>query len=280
MRKAFFIIIFGLVVVLTPLVVFREELKGVFFSQEAAPQEQEEEQIEIAIPQDEVPAGIKIILDENQGARGVDGLKILSATLVGVKTENNTPGVRILGEVENQGENRIDNVRAVVHFFDKEKQVLASKIAEFNHYQGYEFLALNPGEINVYDVLVFEPPVSESLSIEMRSEAKSQKLKVESLKIKGQNLEPTIFKKDGQQIPYFKFTGTLVNQNNFEVVNPGVYVWLKDEEDKVMATGYRIFKNNLLGPGQELEVELGLLPFKKEDKEAFAMRVKSFGEEI
>lgn len=209
-------------------------------------------------------------------------LKLLNTNAVAVTLRddqgNKMAGLRILGEVQNISNQVVEKATIMVKFYGEKETLLATKTGTWN--QGYKFLSLAPGEINVYDVLIAEPPASESISIGIKSDRTDKSNRSARLEIKGEKLEGAVSEKGGQQISYFKFTGTLVNNNEFEVISPGVYVWIEDDKDKVIGSSYQTFSDKTLTKGQELDVALDLLPISPESKIAYHTRGRAFAERL
>jgi len=98
------------------------------------------------------------------------------------------------------------------------------------------------------------------------------------LKIKEKKLEPAVIKRGQDELAYFKFSGILINKSSAEIVNPGLYVWLKSEEGKVIGIASKTFEADLLLPEQELEAILLLIPVST--GKTFDFEVKTFGEKL
>ena len=208
-------------------------------------------------------------------------------------------GLRILGEVKNIGQETVYSAKALVRFYGQSStsnleplsadrqdrtsnSLLATKVAQFN--QGYQFLPLSPGEINVYDLIVASQPESNTVTVELRAEdskssAKSPELSSDNfLKITSKKLEPLTIKKGETELTYYQFSCQLVNKSDAEIVNPGLYVWLKNNQGKVIGLTGKIFETDLLTPDQELEVKLMIAPVNLD--EVFNFEVKTFGEKL
>ena len=235
--------------------------------------------------------------------------------------------IRILGEVENVGGETVTEAKPIVRFYGKSKgeaaglgeiersseeeegltltpspnaplnlnlqtspRLLATKVGQWN--EGYKFLPLAPGEINVYDLVVREPPESETVTIEIRAgSAEENPSGLESstrrvgesaepapLKIKQKNLESAEVQQGQQKLAYYKFSGTLVNTGEQELINPGIYVWLKNDQNKVIGLSSKTFENDLLAPKQELEVKILIIPVSTD--QVWEDKIKTYGKKI
>jgi len=313
MRKPilFFTTLIILGLVLTPFLLFKRLPSLNLFTTSSFPHSlQEKTKTSPLLSPQEKP--IEMIIPEVKSEKqNATTLKLLNANLVGTTLKDNQGnkinGLRILGEVKNIGDKIIKKATVIVRFYKNDNTLLSTKIGVWNY--GYKFSSLAPGEIDVYDVIIPEPPAAKNISIEIKTEEteKSQttstdnfqiskegvlspmekslnKIETDSkpvrLQIKEKKLEGTIFEKNGQQIPYFKFTGVLVNNNNFEVVNPGIHVWLKDNQNKVISATYQTFNNEVMIKEQRFNVELALLPINQESKKAYYTMTKTFGEKL
>jgi len=241
----------------------------------------------------------------DRGNSGSSELKVLSANMVGIWDKSELVGLRIIGEIKNISNQVINGAKPVIRFYGNEK-LMATKVGNWN--EGYQFLKLEPGEINVYDILIPNPPESEMITVEMRGESaddpegtirnsfdpgSSEDFDPGSsfpdrgnsgssatyLKIKEKNLSKEILEKDNQKMIYYKFTGILININPAEIINPRIYVWLKNDQGKVIASAYKTFESDLLTKNQELEVNLLLIPFTPDSKQ-FEYEVKTWGERL
>jgi hypothetical protein len=212
-------------------------------------------------------------------------LKVISANMIGIYSEAErlqedpeataeaTPtlaGIRVVGEVQNIGKSSVTDAKVLVRFFDKERTPVATRIGAWN--QTYKFLPLAPNEFNVYDVLIPNPPESESITIEFEPADASTPESVNAIKIKNKSLNKQTATGNNRQITYYTLTGQLVNISGKDIVSPGVYVWLKNEENKIIALGSKIFDTDLLEPDQELEVELIASPLTTGDMETFEIK--------
>lgn len=204
-------------------------------------------------------------------------LTVLSATLVAVEetidqkettaSTSQLSGIRILGEVQNTGNQSVKNTKTIVRFYDQDKQLLATKVGIWN--QSYKFTPLEPEQINVYDFLIAKPPKSSSITIAMEpaesdDAEKLKNLDLSSLKFKNKKLEAQTIERQKGKINYYKFSGTLTNIAKYEIINPEVYVWIKNDKGKVVGLGSKIFETDLLIPKQELKVDLLILPVSNE----------------
>lgn len=190
-------------------------------------------------------------------------------------------GIRVVGEMKNVGEEVVTGAKAIIKFYDDEEKLLATKIGNWT--EGYEFLPLGPGEINVYDLLVPNPPKSKWISIQLKEnqgEATGGIRGLPELKIKEKDLEETSLKQEEEEIVYYKFKGILVNTGEAEIANPKVYVWLKNDEGKVIGITSKTFEADLLTKNDELEVNLLLVPFTLEEEKVFGYEMKAFGERL
>lgn len=224
------------------------------------------------------------------------GLKVLSGKVVPI-VKKNTPftegssspsasqeeefsivGIRVVGEMKNVGKEVITGAKAIIKFYDEEEKILATKIGNWT--EGYEFLALEPDEVNVYDLLVPNPPKSKWISIQLKKDPseKANRLRSANLKIKEKSLEEASLKQDEEEIVYYKFKGILINTDEAEVINPKVYLWLKNDEGKVIGVTYKTFEADLLTKDKELEVNLLVVPFTLEKEKVFGYEMKAFGE--
>lgn len=203
------------------------------------------------------------------------------------KPELTLAGVRIMGEIQNVGGSTVYEANAFVRFYDQNKNVLAIKVGEWS--QGYKFLPLAPEVTGVYDVVVLNPPEFETVTIEMKVDIADKRLSLkdpkgsafydtESLKVKSKALEPTTTQQGNQQINYFTFNGTLVNKGKAEIVNPAIYVWLKNREGKVIGLAAKTLASDLLLPEQELSVSLFVIPVTTDEMASF--EVRTFGEQL
>lgn len=189
-------------------------------------------------------------------------------------------GIRIVGEMKNIGKEVISGAKAIIKFYDDDEKLLATKIGNWT--EGYEFLSLGPEEINVYDLLVPNPPEAKWISIQLkedRSEGISRSRILPELKVKEKSLEETSLEQDEEVLFYYKFKAILVNTEEGEIINPKVYLWLKDAEGKVIGVAYKNFEADLVTQDQELEANLLLVPFTSEE-ELFSYEVKVFGEKL
>jgi hypothetical protein len=196
-------------------------------------------------------------------------------------------GLRILGEMENIGAETVRGATPVLRFYDADDQLITTKVAQWND----EFIPLDPGQKQVYDVLIPDPPKSETISIEMRSSPieEGQTLDkvrpLEGLKIKENQLEPAEYErkdpktKEKVKIKYYKFSGSLVNTADFEVVSPTVYVWIKNDKNEVIGVTKKVYSTDILAPGQELPVNLLIVPVAEEE-EVFSHEVTALGERL
>lgn len=211
-----------------------------------------------------------------------------------VDNQANSPvklaGIRVLGEVKNIGQKTAKGAKAIVRFYaspnktsanqDKQLKLVATKVASFN--QNYQWLALKPNEVNVYDLLIPNPPASETITIEFKADSESApKSKSESLselKVKSKKLEDASLKRGQEELAYFKFSAVLTNLSEKEIVNPGLYVWLKNDEGKVIGFASKTFETDILIPNQEMEANLLIVPVSAGTM--FGYEVKTFGERI
>jgi hypothetical protein len=197
-------------------------------------------------------------------------------------------GIRILGEVENTGKDTVRDAKIIIRFFRNGK-LIAKKLGAWN--QTYKFIPLSPGEINVYDVLVPSPPESDSVTIEMeemepgdspkpgfKGFLKAWLFSSPALKIKEASIKPAVVEQQGQKLSYYKFSGTLVNTADWEISNPGIYVWIRNDKGKVIGIGSQFFESDLLIPEATLEAKIAIVPVSAE--EMFDYKVKTFGKKL
>jgi hypothetical protein len=207
-------------------------------------------------------------------------LKILNANVIGIYEENDLKGLRILGELINIGKDLIPELKPIIRFYGKDSELLATKVANWN--ENYQFIPLAPNESGLYDILVSSPPDSETITLEMKLQ-ENEKIKKDptvNLKVKNTNLEEASLARGDENVAYFKFSGTLMNIGVKAIVSPGIYVWLKDDQGKVIGTAYKTYQSDLLEKGQELEVNLVLIPVSPGSGKTFGFEVKTFGEKL
>lgn len=187
-------------------------------------------------------------------------------------------GLRILGEFQNIGAEKVYGAKAILRFYDSDEKLVTTKVGTFN--QSFTFLPLDGGDINLYDVLVPEPPASETISIEMRAEEgeKGEEKLTKALKVKDRSLEKDVLKRKETEVEYFKFAGKLVNTTDFNIANPGLYVWIKNDENEVIGMAKKVYEADILTPGQEMDVSILILP--SSTGETFGSEVKTFGEKL
>jgi len=245
----------------------------------------EKKQTQIAVSSDEEAwdeIALPKIAPEKPTGTAASKIKLLNANATTANLKDGEgkkmSGLRILGEIQNMGNKMIENAIVLVNFYGADEALMDTKIGVWH--QDYKFLSLAPGEINIYEVLIPEPPTSESVTVGIQSIPLDQANSPIRLEIKSEKLEGAVLEKDGQQIHYFKFTGTLVNNNDFAVVNPGIYVWIKDDKDKVISASYKTFNDKRLEKGEELNVRLDLLPLSSESKVAYHTRGRAFAENL
>ena len=195
--------------------------------------------------------------------------------------------LRIIGEVENTGDSTVTEATAVLRFFDENNKLITTKIANWNN----EIFPLDPQEIRVYDVVVPNPPKSETIAIELRplsttsnesnaddqSNQSGSRQKIHPL-LKNRQFEPAEMERRDPQtkekikIKYYKFTATLVNNNDFDIVAPTIYLWIKNDKNEVIGLAQKGFPNDVLATNEELPVEMLIVPLTKE--EVFTHEVK------
>ena len=183
-------------------------------------------------------------------------------------------GLRILGEYQNIGQTTANDVQAIIHFFDEDNHLLATKRAE--PASPFRWLPLEPEQISLYDVVVPEPPPSARLQVELK-EKKNQDplpLSLEELKLKENELSAAT----SNNVNYHQFKGAIINVSEKTLTNILLYIWLKDIEGRVFAHAIKSFPYDLLAPDQELNVVVPVLP-AKEGKMA-VYEVKLWGEEM
>lgn len=193
-------------------------------------------------------------------------------------------GIRILGELKNIGKEKIQNARPIVKFYKisgKKQNIIATKLAAFN--ESYKFLPLSPGEENVYDVLVANPPSSDSVTIEFEvapedEEKDSSKLYTNLLKITDRKLKKEVVKNNGKEVSYYKFEANLLNPTQDAFVSPGIYVWIKNETGRVIGFGKKIYEADLLVPEATISAQVNVLPVNAE--EMFEYETKTFTEKF
>lgn len=189
-------------------------------------------------------------------------------------------GIRILGEIKNVGQKPAFDATPIVQFY-KNEALTATKIGQWS--QGYQFVPLEPGKTSVYEVVVAEPPASQSVSIKFKPKAvpedeRSGFSSEVDLLVKERELEPASFQRGQQEVGYYQFKGLLTNKGTQEIVSPGIYVWLRTEEGKVVGFGGRIYENDLFMPGREMEVNLAIIPAVED--EVFDFQVRTFGKRL
>lgn len=246
----------------------------------------EEGQAQIAVSSDEeawdeitLP---KIAPGKPAAATESKALKLLNAHAASTNLKNREgkkmTGLRILGEIQNMGNKIIENAIILVNFYGEDEALIDTKTGVWH--QDYKFLTLPPGGVNVYEVLIPEPPTSETISLTIKPNPATQANNSVGLEIKGEKLEGAVLEKDGQQVHYFKFTGILVNNHDFAVLNPGIYIWIKDDKDKVIGASYRTFNDKKLEKKEEFDVQVDLLPISSESKVAYHTRGRGFAEKL
>jgi len=219
-------------------------------------------------------------------------LKIVSANLIAIYEEaasqpdsetarqpdsQATPrlaGLRILGEYQNISQITANDIQAIIHFFDENDRLLASKRAE--PVSPFRFLPLEPEQISLYDVVVPEPPPSARLQVELKEKKSQDPLpsSLEELKFKENELSAAT----SNNVNYHQFTGTIINISEKTLTNILIYIWLKDIGGRVFAHAVKSFPYDLLAPDQELNVVVPVVP-AKEGKMA-VYEVKLWGEEM
>lgn len=192
-------------------------------------------------------------------------------------------GLRVVGEIQNIGQKRVEAISAVVRFGDENNNFVANKLAVLT--EPYEFLGLEPGETGFYDVSVPNPPESARIEIGINPIA-GQSLKEDftGLKISQKKLEEKITSlpaqagNQGQEMTYFEASGEIWNteeDKNLMVQAPTVRFWLKDENGQVFGWGQKKFEADLLSSGQKLEFKFFIIPVKAAKLAGF--EVEAFG---
>ncbi len=256
----------------------------------------EENLIEIKLPEIKVHSGEEEAADVK--------LQVLSMNMIGLWSQTETSatgqadsasetgaaaeqakltGIRVVGEVKNESAEIITAAQPVVRFYQADNnQLLATKIGQWS--EGYQFVSLAPGEVNVFDLIVTNPPSVEAITLEMRGTAAVPTSSAGGpgsfLKVKEKKFEEAVVEKGDQKAVYYKLTGILVNTGQQEIINPRISAWIKDDQNKVIAVGYKEFSADLLAPQQELEANLILIPFSSGSGTVFSQEVKVWGEEI
>lgn len=242
--------------------------------------ERENPKSEIQNPKQETGTESAEAQEQVQSVR-LTGLRVLGEMVLNCGDKETTAEGTCRQAAGNNG-----NVTPILRFYDADDQLITTKVAQWND----ESTPLPPGEVMVYDVVVPDPPKSETISIEMRTEPIEKGWTfnkvgpLEGLKIKGNRLEPGEYErkdpktKEKIKIKYYKFSGTLVNTADFDVVSPTVYVWIKNDKNEVIGLVKKVFFSDVLTPGQELAVNLLVLPVAEE--KAFSHEVRVFGERL
>ncbi|PIS08858.1 hypothetical protein COT75_04455, partial [Candidatus Beckwithbacteria bacterium CG10_big_fil_rev_8_21_14_0_10_34_10] len=210
-------------------------------------------------------------------------LKIISAKALPVVEqveggENKVTGIRVVGEFQNQGQETVLEVKPIVKFYEK-GTLVATKIA--NWASGYQFLPLSSGERSIFDILIPNPPQSEHISTNMRiMETDKSGEEGVDLKVKDKGFEEESIERGEEKMAYFKFTGKLFNPHDYSVENPGIMVWLKDDQGQIIASSYKIFEAELIESNQEIEVSTLLIPFDPGSGKVFSHEVRTYGEKL
>lgn len=231
----------------------------------------------------------EVDMDEEQ--RG--DIKVLSGNFFPVKGQDgkSVVGVRLIGEIQNTGEEVIEDVSSVVRFFDVNEKEVGVKVSEF--FPGFEFLPIEPGKVGLFDLFISEPPASERTQFLMEiKKPKEQKKKVALQFVTKQVVEreQEVAQQQEQQLPgstpsaqstqkvkYLSCFGSFFNDQKMPIKDTVVLIWVKNKEDKVFGYGMKKFTQDLLLPGKSQDFEINFLPFVEEKMVSFEIRV--FGEE-
>lgn len=189
--------------------------------------------------------------------------------------------LRIVGEMRNLTSRKVKNVQVLLRLFDENEELVATKVASWN--PNFTLPPLDIGETGVYDVIVpGKPPQFNGASVEIRVVEPPKDapgfVSSAAFKLEDQNLEEKQASGQGRTVEYHQFTATLVNVTQREIVNPGVQVWLKNSDNRIYALASQNFTADLLAPGQELSVEINLIPFSPGELVDYGVRV--YGEEF
>lgn len=227
-------------------------------------------------------------------ARQKDSLKVLSGNFFPVKSQDGKTivGVRLIGEVQNTGEEVIEDVSSIVKFYDKAEKEIGVKVGEF--FPGLEFLPIEAGKLGLYDLFITEPPASEKAQVLMEIKKPKEENKKIALEIVSKQVaekEQEVVQQQNQQIPdstssanqpgekikFFSCSGSFVNNQKVSVKDMIVLVWVKNKEDNVFGYGVKKFTQDLLLPDKNKDFEINFVPFIEDKMASFEIRV--FGEE-
>lgn len=213
-------------------------------------------------------------------------LKVLSATLVGLwredkKNEKELVGIRILGEVRNTGNQVVLEPAPIFKLFDKEKNLIANKRAEWT--QPYKFQPLPPGEETLFDTyLNISPKSFDSIEVSFNTTHAAEELppEIESLKIIDRKMEQKVASAEetSNNINYFQFSAKLKNTGDTDISDLAVQVWVKDSENNILAADYANYPQDILTPGQEIPILRNLLPLRTGEMKDY--KVKVSGEKL
>lgn len=197
----------------------------------------------------------------------------ISAIMPIFSSEAKPAGMRILGEIQNISQSTIYEADIIVYFYQTEEEKLVGvKTGEWH--PNYQFLPLYPGETNVYDVVVFNLPQFDHLTVQIKTNEKINETNMDLGNIKIQN--KTLTKDTVSLTQNYTFSGTFINTGKEKILHPTIYVWLKNKEEKVFALTTKVLSAEPLLGDQSLSVNFPVATYDESQMSVYEVRV--FGE--
>lgn len=191
--------------------------------------------------------------------------------------------LRLLGEVENNGDKTVSTATPLVTFFDAGNYKLAAKVAAWS--DSYFFPILKPQEKFLYDIIVKDLPenfanISLSFTPSKSSSPQAFFPISQTLKLQERNIEEKSAAGTGGngEIYYYTLRSQMINTGAKPVKNARVVAYAKDAEGKVFAWNKQEFPSDLFSPQQTQSISINLLPVKNGRLEQ--LEVFLFGDEL
>ncbi len=188
--------------------------------------------------------------------------------------------LRILGEIENNGTQIVENATPLVTFFDSGGMQIATKVGTWG--ENYIFPKLKPQQKYFYDFTIKSLPenfVNLSVNLTPSTSSTPSTPISEILKIQNREVEEKIASSSAkEQIYYYTITGQMINIGTQPVKNVRVVAYAKDNNGLVFSWNKQEFPSDLFSPSQTQNISINLTPFKLGRMEQ--LEIFLFGEEL